>query len=98
MPTSNPAPLNAKHSLLRLVGRQALSLAADEHAADIAEWQQRLMQLEARLTDSGAPPDWRWANMQLLATAKELDPAAPWDSGLDRVISGYRRLLKLVVG
>jgi hypothetical protein len=98
MPNSNPAPPSAKHPLLRMVGRQALSVAAEEHAADLAEWQQRLVALDARLAASGAPPDWRWATSQLLESAKALQPAEPWDSGLDRVIAGYRRLLKLVIG
>lgn len=97
MPTSNPAPLSPKHPLFKLAGRQALTVAAEEHAADIAEWRQRLQGLAQRLGDAGAPPDWGWAATQLAETAATLDPATPWDPGLDPVIAGYRRLLKLTI-
>jgi hypothetical protein len=97
MPVSNPAPLSPKHPLLRLVGRQALAQAAEEHAADIAAWQFRLVALRDRLADSPVPPDWTWAAAELLRETRELDPATPWDDGLDRVIAGYRRLYKQAV-
>jgi cystathionine beta-lyase/cystathionine gamma-synthase len=98
MASSNPAPLSPKHPLLRLVGRQALALAAEEHAADLAEWRHRLTALHGRLTTTGAPPDWAWAAAELQGQLDALNPAEPWHIGLDRVIAGYRRLLKLVVG